>query len=488
MAKTKGKQEEIRDYADEIGLGAVPLSIAKQVVQLSWHDGHVPLLIGESSTGKTHGINQLAELNGMDMLPFHLGNVDSSNIRGPAFPQPDGTFKYLPPGHIPIKWEPSTRQRRILHRLKTQDITLDDVLSPDFDSSSLEGFSDKDLDVIFEIRANHEKEQRRATLFFDELNRGSKDAMNAVMSVWTERLLGGAKLGPNVRIVAAMNPPGGAYSVNNQISTDPAMRRRLCQVVVHFSQSEFLRYMSGPKAQTESGHIPPIDYEEIHQRDKYRPWHPAVVSFLRQTPKAQLDYVSRESGKVYPCPATWEAVSDTMYTVERLELDLDNAIIARVVKTKVAGHINQRTASDFLNHYRTQAAVIDPVEVLYEYKPKTPVWGKIQKKLHASEYLSIMNVLEASIRHLIEPEKRDFELKDVVPQLGHLFNDLPANCAQDLLVHISSVATEIHGGYHEDLRDLMNLLVKDPNFKAFQTRSLQMAKDHQEAQAKESTP
>lgn len=476
-------QNEVRNYADEIGVTGVNLSIAKQVVQLCWHDGHVPLFIGESGTGKTHGVQQLAQYNDMEMKPIHLGNVDSSDIKGPPFPQPNGTFKYLTPSGIPVEWTPTTRQKRLLHRAEKQGVTREEITSEEFDFDSLENFEDDDLDVLFQIKEDIEKSKEEKILFFDELNRSSKDGMNAAMSVWKEDLLGDAKLGPNVRVAAAMNPPGGSYAVNSQITTDPAMRRRFCQMVVNFSQSELLRYAEEPEKQALSCKIPELDFEEMQERDEYRPWHSTVVGYIRQNPNNAMDRKSRQAGRVYACPPGWEEISDTMYTVERLDLNLDDAVIQQVVKTKLAGHIGWSSALDFLDFYEQKTDVIDPVDVLYNYEPKTAVWKKVQNKLNGSEYLGLQNVLESSIRYIFDPEDDDFDMEDVVPQLGRIINDLPANLAQDILVHVSDVSQEIHGGYNSDVRKLMTLLNNDENFEEFNKRSLEMSLEQQEEKA-----
>jgi len=476
------KQEaENRDYADEIGTISVSLGTAKLIVQLCWHDGHVPLLIGESGTGKTAAIRQLAKVNGMRMLPFHLGNVDSTDIRGPMFPQEGGTFKFLTPGHIPVKWQADLRQTRVLHRYALHGFELEDVLAENFDETLLpEEFTDRDRDTFFSIRRDSVKEEEPAALFFDETNRGSKDAMNAVMSVWQERLLGDAELGDNVRICAAMNPPGGTYSVNAQFSNDPAMRRRVCQIVVEFSRGEFLRYVEDPSKQEEKSRIPELDFKELAARDKNRPYHDSVVAYLRQHPDSMLDTRRREAGKIYGCPPTWEAVSDTMYTLDRLDLAISDTVLRRAITAKLAGHVGYNDASDFIAFHEKQVDVLDPIEVLYNYEPGTPVYKTVQKMLKASEYMALMNVLEASVRYIFDPKEEDFEISDVMPQMGRIINDLPANLAQDLVVHFSTVSEDVHSGFNKEIRVVMNELLKNDEFKEYQARSLKLAKEHQQ--------
>ena len=484
MSTERNKDAEVADYADEIGTIGVPLHIAKEVVQLCWHDNHVPLLIGESSTGKTAAISQLARLNKMDMIPFHLGNVDSTDIRGPMFPQEGGTFTFLKPGNIPVKWQPSVRQRRVLYRLEEHGISLEDILADDYNEASLPAtFTEKDRDTVFGIRQDQEKEGRKAALFFDEANRGSKDTNNAVMSVWQERHLGDAELGPNVRICAAMNPPGGAYTVSTQFSQDPAMRRRVCQIVVHFSVGEFLNFAENPSKQAKEGRVPAIDYDELQNRDPFRPYHPTVVKYLRQKPAVAMDSGLREAGKIYGCPATWEAVSDTMYTVERLDLDVDDPVMRQIVQTKLAGNVGYSEAAAFLEAYGKEVDMLDPLDVLFNYTPKTACWKKVQKVLAQSEYMGLTEVVKAAIEMIVDPAHEEVTPEAVVPQLGHLINDLPANIAQEALRHVAKTADELGVGVNETIRQLMSGLTKNPQFEEYRARTLEMMLKYQEQQA-----
>lgn len=485
---TEKNTVDLRDYASEIGTTPVSLSVAKLVVQLCWHDNHVPLLIGESGTGKTAGIQQLADMNNMELIPYHLGSMDSTDVRGPMFPQEGGTFKFLTPGNIPIKWKPSLRQKRVLHQLKTRHgISVEDISADNFDATDFEELTEKDLDVIYSIRRDIEKEAKKAAMFFDEGNRGQRDVMNAAMPVWTEGLLGDAEIGPNVRLCAAMNPPGGKYAVNTQFSQDPAMRRRTCQVVVNFSVAEFLNYAEDPEKQSKTDLIPPIDYEEYQERDKYRPYHYAVVSFIRQNPKRALDVQSREAGKVYGCPPTWEAVSDTMYTLERLEIELNDSRIRQAVRAKISGHVGSSAADEFLDHFEKATESVEPLELLYEYKEGTSTYAKVQRKLGKGEHLGLLNVIKAAIEYVFDPQDEDFEYAEVTPQIAKLLNDMPPNTAQDAMTYFAKASDEIHGGFGSHLRDMTKLLSQEEDFKEFQRRSVSTTKKYAESQAEEKT-
>lgn len=480
---SKKNEVEARDYADDIGVIGVPLSIAKQVMQLCWHDGHVPLLIGESGTGKTAAVHQLAELNDMSVTTFSLGNVDSTDIRGPMWPREDGTFSFLKNADIPMEWTASVRQDRILKNVARQGITLEKLLSEDFDYTSIENLSENELDTLHSIVVANRHAVSKAVLFFDEANRGNKDAMNAVFSVWAEHRLGDGRIGPNVRVAGAMNPPGGTYAVNSQFSNDPAMRRRVCQIVVHFSNVEFLRYAADPSERAVESRIPALDYSEFLTRDRNRPYHKAVLEFLKLKPDVVLDTKARESGKVYGCPPNWAAISDTMYTVERLSLDMDDPVISRVVTTKLSGHVGYQVALDFLEHYNKVADVIDPVALLYNYKNKSKTWRQVQKAIADGEHLRIVVAMDLAIRHIyteMEDDTSQFKLEDVMPQVGRLVNDIPANIAQEVMALFATVSTEMLGEFSPHTRKAMNILLKDKNFNAYVSRSLELSMKSQE--------
>lgn len=79
---------------------------------------------------------------------------------------------------------------------------------------------------------------RETILFFDEINRAHKDLIQAIFqAVETGTQLGPHKL-VNTKVIAAMNPPSGDYSVLDL--TDPAFNDRFCHIKFEPTAEEFL--------------------------------------------------------------------------------------------------------------------------------------------------------------------------------------------------------------------------------------------------------
>jgi MoxR-like ATPase len=400
-------QEEKRSYAEEVGLESVPLSIAALVCQLCWADRHVPMLISESGIGKTAVIKQLGRIHEMETIIYTLAHCEPSDLKGPMWPSDDGTFKTLPDGRIPFE----------------------EVGDPD----------------------------RRAILFFDEPNRADMTTLNAVFPAWTERRLGGHALGRNVVVAAAMNPPDGEYAVTSQFSSDPAMRRRTCQIVVHFSMSEFLRHAEAPGEAVNKYSLPRLEFDaEYFEEKKKRPFHPAVIQFLRANPDLALDRQSRGAGRVYACPATWEPVSDTFYTVERLGLDLDDAVVSRALLIKVSGHVNVNVARDVLDVFNRVSTAIEPDDVLMNYKKGTTVYAKIQRLIAQSDSAQLAKLVNAVALAFYSSDKEFYKNRALCSaQIAELFATMPFTHSGELTTALAKAGKEWSGGtYPIELADL----------------------------------
>lgn len=120
-------------------------------------------------------------------------------------------------------------------------------------------------------------------LFADEMNRGTTEAMNAMMSITMERTLGAYSLPTINRLVAACNPSTGPYDTG---SLDEAMKARWCHILFQPTTSSYLK-----------------------ERNDYL--DPALSSLLLKS--KILDSYQKESlegwdikGEVSPCPRTFE--------------------------------------------------------------------------------------------------------------------------------------------------------------------------------------
>lgn len=413
-------QEEKQSYAEQIGLEQVPLSVAALVCQLCWADRHVPMLISESGIGKTAVIKQLGRIHDMETIIYTLAHCEPSDLKGPVWPAEDGTFKTLPDGRIPFK----------------------DVGDP----------------------------EKRAILFFDEPNRAEMTTLNAVFPAWAERRLGGHELGENVVVAAAMNPPDGEYAVTSQFSSDPAMRRRTCQIVVHFSIGEFLRHAEKPGEAVNKYALNRLEFDPAHFEEvKKRPFHPAVTQFVRSNPDLALDRESRAAGKVYACPATWEPVSDTFYTIERLNLDMGDAVVSRAVFTKIAGHVNAHVAREVLDVFNEVSASISPEDVIENYQPGTLVYRKIQNLVAKSDSAQLAKIVKAVALTYFNSEKEYYnQIEEIEPNFAELFATIPYTHTSELTTALAKAGKEWNSGkYPKELANLYEKLQMNPRYREY---------------------
>ena len=415
---SKQDQTAKRRYAEEIGLQSVPMSVARNVAQLCWYDRHVPMFISVSGIGKTAVMKQLARAHEMDCVIFSLAHCEPSDITGPMWPSGDDSYTHLRNGRIPI-----------------------------------------------------EDEDDRAILFFDEPNRADMPTLNAVFPAWAERRLGGHKLGRNVVVAAAMNPPGGDYAVTSQFSSDPAMRRRTCQIAVHFSFKEFTRWAQNPgESFMLDNRFPKLEFDpEYEVKRRGRPMHPAVLEFLMGNPDLALDEKSREAGKVYGCPATWEAVSDTLYTVEHLELDPGDSVVQRAVTTKIGGHVGSKIAIDMWDYYVKNSTVIDPMQLLTNYKEGTHVWRQVQHMLRRGDAGQLQNIVNQAGH--IWGHNPDLSHSEVAPSIARFLGDVPSTVATTYMQALAKADMEANGdATSKRSMELGTELHKYEEFKKFRSR------------------
>lgn len=342
MQPTDATQSATHEYALSVGLRPVPLQTAYVAAMLCLYSKHVCLLVSETGIGKTAMLRKIAEQNELDFILFPLACREPTDITGPMLPTADGkSYSYLPDSRIPL--------------------------------------------------AGFENADKPALLAFDEVNRAPKSTLNPVFPVWVERILGVHELGENVYVIAAMNPPTGEYAVTTQFSTDPAMRRRTCQVVVDLSVTEWLRWAKEP-ARRVAAVLPPLS--EVPDVKPGRPIHPCVVEYIQSDRSALLDRDARDSNKVFSCPANLEFVSDTFYVVEQLRLNTDDPLIAAGLFAKIAGHIGQTRAKVIIDQFTKHASSIDPRDILSNlHNPKSSIRAKLERLVESGRAAEIAGAL-----------------------------------------------------------------------------------------------
>ena len=272
-------------------------------------------------------------------------------------------------------------------------------------------------------------------LVMDEWNRGEKQVMNAAFTMMEDRMYGSHKLPDNTKIMACMNPSEGAYLVN-EAEKDPAFRRRLCFIAVRPDITSFMEY--------------------ARNEGKF---HPLVIGFLQHCPDMLMDTKSREAGKIYASPASWEKISRTMYVVEKNHPNIWD--IETTLRMKVAGHIGTGLADEFFTWGKNNFKLVKPEDVLNNY-------GKVRDRVLAmtdtsdgkaldSDLLSILYKGVATLLINTEPPP-----SKVAPNLGLFAVDLPNDMSGAFLQSISQLAKEL-----DKLKYLVSLngaLNKDSNY------------------------
>lgn len=248
-------------------------------------------------------------------------------------------------------------------------------------------------------------------LVLDEWNRGEKNVMNAAFTLMEDRRFGGFSIPDHVKIMACMNPSDGNYLVN-EAEKDPAFRRRLCFVSIQPDPVSLLEYMSGPGN-----------------------FHHYVVDYLRAVPSAINDEQSRRAGKIAANPASWEKISRTCYQVEKGGMSFDKDELT--IKTKLAGHIGYGPASAFLSWVKDNEVLINPDEVIYQYKK---VQKKVQKLVNSGKKSTEIGDLVNGVA--ITMVAKEEKSPEVCKNIGMFMCDLPLEFVKTLAQLLDNIGTE----------------------------------------------
>lgn len=448
-------------FEEEIGVDTVNITIAGALAQLSILSRIPLLLIGESSTAKTAKMRQVAAHNNMDFHILQLASKEAPDISGPQFPQRDGTYVYLRSGRIPVEYEPVESDRMCYARSITRlGLDADSIEEANAAYSArfqavLEQFPETSDDRILALREDmetaviHAKQGekdalRPMLLMVDEVNRASKETLNAAMGIWAEHRLGPRKLGKNVCVVGAINPPSRNYSTSSTFTSDNAMRRRLAQVGVKFDNAVFRSFRKNPKKAIGNIPFPKADWELDTRVTKS--FHKAVDTYLDQTPDASYDSMSAQNGKVFGCPATWEYVSWLLHTADAYGLDKTSQVTRRAISAFIAGCVGVTNASDVWRHYATHVDRLTPQDIYtnFDGDEDTDVVSKVMNILDRGEHAVLASALQNFATYVMDlPDPDDlsqaeldsgavtFDARHAAITYGHIMMLVPASIIQD---------------------------------------------------------
>lgn len=179
----------------------------------------------------------------------------------------------------------------------------------------------------------------KGILFFDELNRASKDVLQAVFEICLDRRLDGEKLPDGWRVVAAINGDDD-YDVSE---LDPALLDRWFMIDFDPSVKEWIDWARANKV------------------------HPGVIEFIaRNNNLLDPPVGNMEAGEVTPSRRSWQALSDTM---KAMDIDTDpNGLLTQVSK----GWVGRKIAVTFTKFITNEFSQLKASDILDDYEKMLP--------------------------------------------------------------------------------------------------------------------
>lgn len=331
--------------------------------------GLVPNIIGKHGIGKSSVIAQYAKENGYTFHPFFLGQMsDNGDLLG----------------------------------------------LPEFDRDS----SGKALSVSFVHPAKLPKKPR-SILFFDELNRASKELLQAIFQLALEGTLHDYTLPKDSAIIMAMNPATDDYSVLD--FADKAFADRFVHINLEPTHEEFHQFMTS-KYGTSS-----------------------VSEFLKQ----QTKLLEEEDLK----PVSLDFVKPSRRSWDRLQTLENTKIPENIFREAGMGIVGTAAMISYSSWKQTRVKVLDGEQILNNYEKvknefisyfKDPKTGELletpRSDLVSTVCSSVTDVLKICL-------KDDSITKEQVNNLTEFLLDAPVeNCYALLLSikNISGFSTNIH--------------------------------------------
>ncbi len=291
------------------------------------------------------------------------------------------------------------------------------------------------------------EEKKCAILFLDEWNRSDKNLVNALFTLTDDRRIHDFHLHENVIVVAAMNPSEGMYLVN-EAEKDPAVRKRLNFVFVTH------------------------DIVGWVQHARKNDYHPLVIDYVRAAAQHFYDVGARDAGKAFPCPANWEKVSGILKSAEASGVELTDSS----VRALVAGQIGRTTMTTFMEYVRDNNTLIQPNEILYEYRAKARkrVAAMLGAVLQGGELVvdeslklraDVLSILSEGIAMTLYSDYPDPE--KVAPELGDFLADLPSDIFMSFTAeHMRKYAAAAGSRGQQYTASLSHYLQQNPRYTA----------------------
>lgn len=243
-------------------------------------------------------------------------------------------------------------------------------------------------------------ENSKGILFLDELNRATKDVLQAVFELCLDRRLDGQKIPDGWQIVSAVNSDDD-YDV---VEFDPALADRWFHIQFDPSVSEWLEW---------------AEESDIH---------PAIVQFISRNQNLLDPPVgSLEAGRVYPSRRSWVAFSDFAKTMDLIDNDANN-LLTQVCK----GWVGREIAIMFQKFCQNEFSLLRAEDVLDNFKKHK---GDIEKACEDIEVIATL--AKQVVKEANERNAKTFKQKQK-DNLKSFFLMLPNDVTSDTWVGLLS--------------------------------------------------
>jgi MoxR-like ATPase len=411
-------------FYTKLGISCVGIGSAMKIIELNRWTKTCVCMNGESGIGKTHIVRQIAAKR-KPTKPFTWRGVEYTD----SVPVITLFLAHMQPEDVGVPFPARAARTQLLQeadlllRLCEQATSADDPrhqqlkarLDAATDRILANGFSEEDH-FDFLLNRTFADMPDEGILFLDEWNRAEKQTVKAFFTIVEDRMIHGHKLPEGIQVITAMNPSDGSYMVN-EAEKDHAIRKRLTFIAVTTALATWLEYASG------KGNF-----------------HPYVVEFVRAMPGFLYDTKLRNAGKVFPCPATWEKVSDVLKAAEHASIPLS----ASEVETTIGGHVGEDAAAKLAAYIKDNEVVINPEDVIHNYTDKSKVRGRVRKLINQNRN-DILDELCGGVAATLFSKKPDPE--KIATPLARFMGDLHPEMAVSMVAHkFSANADEAEGG------------------------------------------
>ena len=233
----------------------------------------------------------------------------------------------------------------------------------------------------------------KGILFFDELNRASKDVLQAVFEICLDRRLDGEKLPDGWRVVSAINADDD-YDV---VELDPALLDRWFVIDFDPTPKEWISWARASKV------------------------HPAVVEFVDRNHNLLDPPVGNmESGRTYPSRRSWVQLSDTI--IGMTLTDDTDGIITQVAK----GWVGREVAVMFQKFMTNEFSQLKASDILDKFEDMVPKIEAACSDIEVVAALANSIVEEVSTRSAAKMKEKQVEA------LKKFFQMIPKDVASNL--------------------------------------------------------